>query len=212
MSDLDDLASASRTGKARDPRVIPAYMPPSKRGFGPIIWIALALGIILAGVIVLFFVRLGSAPSVVPTATPAPAPAIAPPPQTKPVSRVPAGREALQDIADPYQALDIYHLKRIQGTNTIEIKIRNKSKRGLLVKSVELFAEKSDRKPLDNIGFWIGPGEAIVQQREVLELSRRLGEDEPMKAVINEIEFRDEPPTDVVDQPPGTSTRDNSNR
>lgn len=124
-------------------------------------------------------------------------------PTTRPVAaKGKSQRRVLEDIADPLLALEIYHLKRGTG-DTIEIKARNKSKRGLFVKSVELFAETNDAIPLDNIGFWLPAGNSVAAQREVPDLSRRLGPDERVKAVINQAEFRDEAPPELADQGDG---------
>ena len=227
MSDLDDLASAARGETPRDPRLVPGYMPPEKRGIRPMVWIALGLGIcaVLVLGLLLFSVRTVTVGTVtvgpVVTTVPGPVGTTMPTTTTTSASAPPTiaaspaaprrptrARPPLRDIADPYQALDIYHLRRGVG-ETIEIKARNLSKRGLFVKSVELYAESNDRVPLDNIGFWLPAGEAIIATREVLELSRRLGDDEPIKAVVNEAEFRETAPDpeEVADRPSGTSFR-----
>jgi hypothetical protein len=232
MSDLDELASAARGPGGRgpqDPRMVPGYMPPEPPRSRVLFWLALGVfGVVVLlvtfGVLMYAGQRVTSPPVALPL-PPGTAPATtvpttpsagagtaaAPVPPAAPVTRPARARQPLQDIADPYQALDIYHLKRGVG-DTIEIKARNLGKRGLFVKSVELYAESNDRVPLDNIGFWLPPGEAIIASREVLELSRRLSDDEPVKAVVNEAEFRDTAPApdELGDQPSGTSNRDDA--
>jgi hypothetical protein len=106
-------------------------------------------------------------------------------------------RIELQDIDDPLEAVEIVNLRRGAG-DTIEVGARNLSRRGVLVKSVDIFAESDDRVPLCNIGFWLPVGGAAEDRREVPELSRRLGEKEGIKAVINEAEFRDAPPDELA--------------
>jgi hypothetical protein len=136
-----------------------------------------------------------------------PAPLPAEPPAREPVDRNPTAapnaprgapkRTPLQDIADPLEAVEILHLRRGEG-DTIELRARNRSKRGVFVKSVDLFAESDELVPLDNVGFWLPVGGLAESRREVPELSRRLGDNEAIKAVINEAEFRDSPPEELA--------------
>jgi hypothetical protein len=126
--------------------------------------------------------------------SPAPAPPVAV--ETPPAPAPARKKNELLDIADPLEAIEIVQLRRGPG-DTIEIGARNRSRRGLLVKSVDLFAESDERTPLCNIGFWLPVGGYVEDRHEVAELSRRLGEKDRIKAVINDAEFRDTPPEDL---------------
>ena len=182
--------------------------------------IAMVAGIVIVlGVAVAVVWQTAPAPTVQevpqpPTRTAPPAPTVAAPPSpptaspsvnpvapvaatTPTASRARPIRTPLQDIADPLEAVEIVHLRRGEG-DTIEIRARNRSKRGVFVKSVDLFAESDQLVPLDNVGFWLPVGGLAESRREVPELSRRLADGEAIKAVINEAEFRDAPPEELA--------------
>src|SRR5438045_3130192 len=76
----------------------------------------------------------------------------------------------------------------------IEVRARNLTAKGLLVKSIDLFAESDPKTPLYNIGLWLPAGDGVAASYEIPELSRRLGPDEKMTARINDAEYRDAPP------------------
>jgi hypothetical protein len=181
---------------------------------GRTFWIALVGGMALVLVVAFALVRRNAQPEgepVVQKSAPTPvSPPVSPAqpqPQTAPdvpvaavrPATTPGGRKRtpLRDIADPLEAVEIVHLRRGAG-DTIEIGARNVSLRAVYVKSVEIFADSDDRHPLDNVGFWLPVGGAAEARREVPELSRRLGENEGVRAVINEAEFRDAPPEEVA--------------
>jgi hypothetical protein len=215
MGDLDDLASAGRASGR-------AARPPVSSGGAKWVWIAAGAAILAIVLGAYWFIRSETA-STPPTTTATVAPGAAQETTARPDAAAPsppttaaaAGigtrsedaapappartsvRPPLRDIVDPYQALEIYHLQRGAG-DTLEIKARNLSKRGLFVRSVDLFAESNDRAPLWNIGFWLPPGESVNEGYVVPELSRRLGRNEAVRAVINEAEFRDEPPEELA--------------
>ena len=139
------------------------------------------------------------------TAAPAPAPApalgvAASPQAAAKMPDAPATRPgwgALEDVEDPADAIVVYHLKRI-STDTIEFKIRNKSKRGVYVRALEFFAESNDRVPLgESITFWLPPGGLVPGEREIAEMAKRLGDEEGVTAVVQDAEFSDMMPDEI---------------
>lgn len=133
-----------------------------------------------------------------PAATPAPDATA----RVQAATRAPAaatrpGRGALEDVEDPADAIHVYHLKRI-STDTIEFKIRNKSKRGVHVRALEFYAETNDRVPLgESITFWLPPGGIVPGEREIAEMAKRLGDDEGVTAVVQDAEFTDAMPDEI---------------
>jgi hypothetical protein len=227
MSDLDDLATAAsgapipRPGYQQLPPHTVEYRPQPSSGISVWLWVGLAAGIlfILFGGFLIVYLMVGRAaptPVAQPVAAapqitipdlavPAPAdPSVTPKPSVKsppaqpvsPAVRAAKNRPALQEIADPKRAVEILSLKRGIG-DLIEVKARNRTAKGLLVKSIDLFAESDPKTPLYNIGLWIPAGDGVAAAYEIPELSRRLGPDEKITATIIDAEYRDAPPADV---------------
>ncbi len=117
-----------------------------------------------------------------------------------PTTRVGAGVRpsplVLEDIQEPAAAIDAYLVKRTEP-DKVEVKVRNKSKRGVYVRALEIFAESDDRVPLDSIRFWLPPGGGVGTIRIIEDMPRRLGDDEGVTAVVQDAEFRDTEPKDL---------------
>jgi hypothetical protein len=228
MSDLDDLARAAHDPTSSgtppyrpDQQFVPAdegvvFDKPDTSRLATWVWLGAGVTIVLVLAVSFEIIRYNTAPADSVTAPPSPPQSkmpLPPQPASANTERAPVrtksyaipGRELLEDISDPTKALQIYHCQRGAG-DTLEIKARNRSKRGLFVKSVQFFAESDQNNPLADIGFWLPVGGGVQTAYPVQELSRHLKPDEKVIAVIVEADFRDEPPPQPADSGAAPST------
>lgn len=106
------------------------------------------------------------------------------------------GALVLKDIEDPADAIEVYRLKR-DGT-TLDIGVRNISKRGVYVRVLQFYPESDEDDAFgESIRFWLPPGIPLNATHEIPRLAARLGDDEGVTAFIEDAEFTDEMPDEL---------------
>lgn len=142
-----------------------------------------------------------SGPTTAPTTnvSPNPGPAAGTGPARGFAGAAPASRPGalvLKEVEDPADAIEVYRLKR-DGT-TLEIGVRNISKRGVFVRVLQFYPESDEDDAFgESIRFWLSPGSSLNDTTGIPRLAARLGEDEGVTAFIEDAEFADEMPDEL---------------
>ena len=203
--------------------------PPPSAGVSPMAWVGLGAGIVLVLAVAFWLVNrerepapppvaqsarnagaksattraaLPAAPTSGPTTTgpstngaPGASPAAKAGAALKPATRpMPAD---LKDVEEPSEAIEFTVTRK---GDSVEIKARNISKRGVFVRSMAFYAETNDRVQLGSVGFWLQPGHPVSDTYPIADLSSRLGEEEGVTAVIEDAEFSDKMPKELAEQ------------
>ena len=106
------------------------------------------------------------------------------------------GAVLTKDIEDPVDAIEVYRLKRDGAT--LDIGVRNISKRGVYVRVLQFYPESDEDEAFgESIRFWLAPGGSLNDTTPIPRLAARLGEDEGVTAFIEDAEFSDTMPDEL---------------